>query len=72
MTELSNQLQALRLADADVASIMDAYDEIDRVYNAALVAMGVRAENTEAVVNSADITLSRQSVDSTQFLTIQQ
>lgn len=70
MTELNNQLQSLRQADGDVARILDAYDEIARVYNSALEAMGVESPNTNFVANSADVTISLQPGESVQSLTL--
>ena len=71
MPELNNQLQSLRNSDADVASILDAYDEIERVYNAALGAMGLESSTCDVVKNSADVTISFQPSESAQSLTVE-
>lgn len=71
MPELNNQLQSLRNSDADVASILDAYDEIERVYNAALGAMGLESSKCDVVKNSADVTISFQPSESSQSVTVE-
>ena len=70
MAELNNQLQSLRQADGDVARILDIYDEIARVYNSALEAMGVESSKANFVANSADVTISLQPSESVQSLTL--
>jgi len=70
MVDLSSPLQSLRQTDADVAHILDVYDEIDRVYNAALAAMGVKPTRTDLVTNSADVTISLQPIESVRTFTI--
>lgn len=70
MTEISNQLQSLRQTDEDVARILDAYDEIERVYNAALAAMGLESSTCDVVKNSADVTISFQPSESAHSLTV--
>lgn len=70
MVDVNNQLQSLRQTNADVAHILDVYDEIDRVYSAALTAMGVTATKTDLVTNSADVTISTQPIESVRSFTI--
>lgn len=70
MAELSNQLQSLRQADSDVAQILDVYDEVARVYNGALEAMGLEPSKVNFVANSADVTISLQPSESVQSLTL--
>ncbi len=70
MTEINNPLQALRGADADVAGILDVYEEIEQVYKAALEAMGVKSPRADVVTNSADVTISFQPSESVQSLTL--
>ena len=70
MAEVNNQLQSLRQADGDVARILDVCDEIVRVYNAALEAMGVESSKSDFVTSSADVTISLRPSESVQSLTL--
>ena len=70
MAEVNNQLQSLRQADGDVAHILDVCDEIVRVYNAALEAMGVESSKSDFVTSSADVTISLRPSESVQSLTL--
>jgi len=70
MAEVNNQLQSLRQADGDVARILDVCDEIARVYNAALEAMGVESSKSDFVTSSADVTISLRPSESVQSLTL--
>ncbi len=72
MAETINQLQSLRQTDADVAFILNVYDEIDRVYKAALEAMGCGNSTHDVVKNSADVTISFHPDDSVDSLTFRQ
>ncbi len=69
MQELNSQLESLRKEDADVSRILDVYDEIDRVYNAALAAMGIKPSRTDVVMSSAEVTISIQPTESAHRLT---
>jgi hypothetical protein len=72
MPELMNELQSLRQSDADVSLILDVYEEIERVYKAALEAMGNGAPLNEGVKNSADETISLRLNESAHSLTVRQ
>ena len=72
MAEINNQLQSLRQSDADVALILDVYEEVERVYKGALEAMGVSSSTAGAVKNSADVTISFHPDQSAQSLTVRQ
>lgn len=54
----SDQLMRLRQDDPDVASVLDVYSEIERVYSEALQAMGVSKKISAEVKNSADVIVS--------------
>ena len=58
MNSLTDELLRLRENDPDVALILDAFGEIERVYRDALEAMGVTSKHTPEVRNSADVTVS--------------
>jgi outer membrane protein assembly factor BamA len=70
MTSLIEQLQLLRQDDVDVASVLDAFEEVDRVYQSALEAMGVVNPKTEVVMNSATVTITFQPGESAHSLMI--
>lgn len=70
MTSLTEQLQLLRQNDMDVASVLDAFEEVDRVYQGALEAMGLVNSNTEVVKNSAAVTITFQPDESAHSLMI--
>jgi hypothetical protein len=70
MAEINSQIQSLRQADADVARILDTYDEIARIYSGALEAMGVESPQVNFVANSADVTISLRPNESVQSLTL--
>jgi hypothetical protein len=54
----------------DVASVLDAFEEVDRVYQSALEAMGVVNPKTEVVMNSATVTITFQPGESAHSLMI--
>jgi hypothetical protein len=70
MPEITERLQLLRQADQDVASILNVFDEIDRVYKAALEAMGLTSAEGETVGNSASVTITFRPDESAHSLTI--
>ncbi len=70
MPTLTEQFQIIRQADQDVASVLDVFDEVDRVYHAALEAMGAIESRTDIVSNSAAITVTFQPGESAQSLVI--
>lgn len=70
MTQISNKLESLRQADTDVALILDVYEEVERVYKAALEAMGASVPTGDGVKNSADVTISFQPGESAHSLTV--
>jgi len=53
----------MREDDRDVALVLDAYDELERVYQGALEAMGVSDRQETDTMNSAEVTLSFKSSD---------
>ena len=70
MAEINNQLQSLRQSDADVALILDIYEEVDRVYKGALEAMGAGSSTADGVRNSEDVIISFQPGESAHSLTV--
>lgn len=70
MPQISDNLQLLRQSDSDVASILTAFDEIDRVHKAALEAMGLVSVEGETVGNSAAVTITFRPNESALSLTI--
>ncbi len=64
------ELQSLRQSDSDVSLVLDLYEEVERIYQAALEAMGAQTSTTEGVKNSADVTISFQPNESAQSLTV--
>lgn len=65
MTSLSNELRILRDTDPDVALVLEAFEDIERVYRASLIAMGQSNEVSLGAGDAADITLSFQDILST-------
>lgn len=54
----ANELLRLREENEDIALLLDAYGELDRLYNDTLEAMGVTARPTLTVRNSSEVTVS--------------
>jgi hypothetical protein len=65
MTNLENELRALRATDQDVASVMDAYAELEQVYRGALEAMGLAPKSSLEITNTAQVVLSFSNTPST-------
>jgi len=63
MNNLPAELQELREGDRDVAQVLDAYSELERVYQGALEAMGASHRQESGTMNSAEVTLSFKSSD---------
>ncbi|MCL5882974.1 MAG: hypothetical protein M1539_03250 [Actinobacteria bacterium] len=63
MNNLPAELQKLRESDRDVALVLDAYGELERMYQGALEAMGVADRQETDTMNSAEVTLSFKSSD---------
>jgi hypothetical protein len=61
-TPLSLELERLRSEDADLAEVLDAFEEIEHAYAEVLDAMSGR-ENQPPVTNSADVTISMAPLD---------
>src|SRR5665648_311578 len=57
-TKLSDRLQKLRKSDCEVALVLDLYDELERVYQGALEAMGASDRHVTETMNSDEVTLS--------------
>ena len=58
MNTLTDELSRLRKDDPDVATVLDAFAEIERIYHETLEAMGATTKHTPGIVNSAEVTLS--------------
>ena len=58
MDTLSNDLRKLRHENADVAIILDAYKNIEKVYLESLRAMGILSIPIASTENSGEITLT--------------
>lgn len=65
MMELTEELRQLRDANPDVATVLDAYMEIDRIYKEILEATGQTGKPKLVVSSSADITVSLKDIPST-------
>ena len=63
--EKSDGLDQLRKNDPEVALILDIFEEIQRVHDQALLAMGVTSESTLSVVDSSSVTISFHDTIST-------
>lgn len=70
MANLREQLLTLKQSDADVAQILDVYEQIATVYSAALHAMGVPMSKSDYVSSSADVTVSLEPTEAVQSLTL--
>jgi len=60
MNVVTNELRSLRENDPDLALILDTFEEIERVYQGTLEAMGSVSRNIPKVMNSAEVTVSFQ------------
>ena len=63
MKNLPAELQKMRESERDVALVLDAYGELERVYQGALEAMGASDRQETDTMNSAEVTLSFLSSD---------
>lgn len=61
MSSQANNINFLREENPVVAEIIDAYEEIERIYRDALQAMSAGSRQISVVQNSADVTLSFNS-----------
>ena len=66
MSDFSD-LRAIYAQDADLASLMKAYDEIELFYREAIAAMQVSGEPVAPVRNSAEVTVALGHEVSTAF-----
>lgn len=60
MDIVANELRSLRDSNPDLALVLDTFEEIERVYQETLEAMGSVGRNIPKVTNSAEVTLSFQ------------
>ena len=60
MNIVTSELRSLRENNPDLALILDTFEEIERVYQGTLEAMGSVTKNIPKVMNSAEVTLSFQ------------
>jgi hypothetical protein len=63
MSRLTDELYQLRQNDPDVALVLDAYEEIDRVYAEIIEAMGGRSKPATEIMNSANVTISFRATE---------
>lgn len=62
---LSDELQQLLKANPDVALILEAFGEIERVHGSALEAMGLRKQYVSDSKSSSEVAISFRDVQST-------
>lgn len=68
MANLSDQLRELHKDDPDVASILDFYEEIEKIYQQTLEAIGVSTKHSPSIMNSSNVMISfRPSISSSDF-----
>lgn len=58
MASLTDKLRELHNEDPDVARVVDAFEEIDRIYQAALRAMGMGDKPVSFVGSTAEMSVS--------------
>lgn len=67
MHSLENELRQLCQMDPDIVQMLEAFEEIEEVYRQTLEAMGIGDGYTSHAGNSAEVTLSLQSVSSFRY-----
>jgi len=60
MNVMTNELRNLCENDPDLALILDTFEEIERVYEGTLEAMGTVSKNIPKTTNSAEVIISFQ------------
>jgi len=69
MIVLADELRQIYDTEPEIALMLDTFNEIERVYQEALVAMGVVSTCTSEVKNSAEVVISFRQKASTSGLT---
>lgn len=67
MPNLTRELDELRKEDPDVATLIDFYGEVERIYQETLEAMGVTTGPQQEATRSSDVSISFQNTSSTSY-----
>ncbi len=54
MTEVATELEKLRQSNPSTLEILRVFEEIDEIYNNAMIAMGLIGEQTTEITNTAE------------------